>query len=62
MEAAVKMESHNEVVSFDTDGNVVVNKESQMSPKLVARRAIEAHLERKQLEKDLDKYYDFDDL
>ncbi|WP_028292271.1 PA3496 family putative envelope integrity protein [Oceanobacter kriegii] len=62
MDAAVKLDTHEEVVSIDTDGNVVVNKESHMSPKLVARRAIEAHLERKRLEKDLDNYYDFDDL
>tara|TARA_B100001109_G_scaffold104011_1_gene84862 strand:+ start:18471 stop:18899 length:429 start_codon:yes stop_codon:yes gene_type:complete len=61
MEAAVKFESHEEVVSFDQQGNVVVNKESQMSKKLMARRAIEAHLERKRLEKDLDDYY-FDEM
>lgn len=46
-----------ESVSFDTDGNVVVNKEANISKKLIARRAIEAHLERKRLEKDLDAYY-----
>lgn len=57
MEAIAKFESHEEVVSFDQEGNVVVNKESQMSKKLMARRAIEAHLERKRLEKDLDDYY-----
>lgn len=57
MEAAVKFEAHEEVVSFDGKGNVVVNKESQMSKKLMARRAIEAHLERKRLERDLENYY-----
>ncbi len=46
-----------QVVSFDKEGNVVVNKESSASNKLMARRAIEAHLERKTLEKDLDEYY-----
>ena len=46
-----------QVVSFDKEGNVVVNKESSASSKLMARRAIEAHLERKRLEKDLDQYY-----
>jgi hypothetical protein len=57
MEAAIKLENHDEVVSFDQEGNVVVNKETQMSKKLMARRAIEAHLERKRLEKDLEAYY-----
>ena len=57
MEAAIKYESHDEVVSFDQDGKVVVNKEAQMSRKLMARRAVEAHLERKRLEKDLEDYY-----
>ncbi|WP_420589042.1 PA3496 family putative envelope integrity protein [Bacterioplanoides sp.] len=57
MEAAIKFEGHEEVVSFDQNGNVVVNKESQMSKKLMARRAIEAHRERKRLESDLDDYY-----
>ncbi|WP_221793642.1 PA3496 family putative envelope integrity protein [Oceanobacter mangrovi] len=61
MDAAIKFETHEEVVSFDADGKVVVNKESQLSPKLVARRAIEAHLERKKLEKDLSDYYNLDD-
>lgn len=46
-----------QVVSFDKEGNVVVNKESSASNKLMARRAIEAHLERKTLEKDLEEYY-----
>ena len=35
-----------QIVSFDKEGNVVVNKESSASNKLMARRAIEAHLER----------------
>jgi hypothetical protein len=35
---------------------VVVNKKSSASNKLMARRAIEAHLERKSLEKHLDEY------
>ncbi len=46
-----------QVVSFDQEGNVIVNKESSASNKLMARRAIEAHLERKSLEKDLEEYY-----
>lgn len=46
-----------QVVSFDKEGNVVVNKESSASNKLMARRAIEAHLERKTLEKDLTEFY-----
>jgi len=46
-----------QIVSFDKEGNVVVNKESSASNKLMARRAIEAHLERKTLEKDLEEYY-----
>ncbi len=45
-----------QIVSFDKEGNVVVNKESSASNKLMARRAIEAHLERKTLEKDLNEY------
>ncbi len=57
MVAAIKHESHEEVVSFDQEGNVIVNKDSPMSKKLMARRAIEAHLERKRLEKDLESYY-----
>lgn len=56
MEAA-KVNAHDEVVSFDQEGNVVVNKEALISKKLMARRAIEAHLERKQLERDLEEYY-----
>ena len=46
-----------EIVTFDTNGNVVVNKETSASKKLMARRAIEAHLERKRLEKDLEAFY-----
>lgn len=61
MEAAIRFEAHEEVVSFDQEGKVIVNKDSQMSKKLMARRAIEAHLERKRLERDLDQYY-FDEL
>lgn len=49
--------STEQIVSFDTEGNVVVNKKTSASKKLMARRAIEAHLERKRLEKDLEKYY-----
>ena len=45
-----------EAVSFDQNGNVVVNKETSMSKKLVARRAIEAHLEKNRLEQDLEAY------
>ena len=56
MEAAIKINAHEEVVSFDQKGNVVVNKDSGISKKLVARRAVEAHLERKRLERDLDQY------
>jgi hypothetical protein len=40
---------------------VVVNKKSSASNKLMARRAIEAHLERKSLEKHLHEYC-FDDI
>jgi hypothetical protein len=46
-----------QVVSFDKEGNVVVNKKSSASNKLMARRAIEAHLERKNLEKDLNEFH-----
>ena len=46
-----------ETVSFDENCNVVVNKEAHASKKLISRRAIEAHLERKRLEKDLEAYY-----
>ncbi|MEC8443859.1 MAG: hypothetical protein VXZ05_06610 [Pseudomonadota bacterium] len=56
MEAAKDYTSE-ETVSFDQDGNVVVNKEAHVSKKLMARRAIEAHRERRSLEKDLEAYY-----
>lgn len=56
-----KSEAHQQVVSFDQKGNVVVNKEAQISKKLMARRAIEAHLERKELERDIERYY-FEDV
>lgn len=48
-----------DLVNFDENGNVVVKKHSEASTKLIARRAIEAHLERKSLEID---EYDWDDL
>ena len=48
-----------DLVNFDENGNVVVKKHSEASTKLIARRAIEAHLERKSLE--IDEYY-WDDL
>lgn len=57
MEAiVVESKSNSELVNFDTDGNVIVNKHDEKSAKLVARRAIEAHLERKKLQ--LDDYWD----
>ncbi len=46
-----------DLVNFDSDGNVVVKKHCDASNKLVARRAIEAHLERKQLDNVMDEYY-----
>lgn len=57
MEAAIKLDAHEEIVTFDQEGNVVVNKDAGISKKLMARRAIEAHLERKRLESDLEEYY-----
>lgn len=48
-----------DLVNFDGNGNVVVKKHSEASAKLIARRAIEAHLERKSLEID---EYDWDDV
>ncbi len=57
MSASSKVSAHEEIVSIDQNGNVVVNKESSASKKLMARRAIEAHLESKQLERDLEEYY-----
>lgn len=56
METNTKV-SNEEVVSIDQNGNVVVNKETSVSKKLLARRAIEAHLESKQLEQSLEDYY-----
>lgn len=56
MSSALKFESCEEVVSFDQKGNLVVNKASCMSKKLMARRAIEAHQERKRMESDLEDY------
>ncbi len=58
---ADQFKSHEEVVSFDGQGNVVINRESQQSPKLIARRVIEAHRERRRLERELDEY-DFGDI
>lgn len=46
-----------DLVNFDEKGNVVVKKNTDASSKLVARRAIEAHSERKRLDKDIDEYY-----
>ena len=57
MSASSKVSAHEEIESIDQNGNVVVNKESSASKKLMARRAIEAHLESKQLERDLEEYY-----
>ncbi len=54
---AVKTVDQEESVSIDQEGNLVVNKEANMSKKLIARRAVEAYLEKKQLEKDLESYY-----
>lgn len=61
MEAAetIKDKASAELVNFDTKGNLVVCKKTEASAKLVARRAIEAHLERKQMQ--LDDYWDMDD-
>lgn len=53
--------AHEEIVSFDKNGNLTINKETQSSKKLLARRAIEAHLEKKRFEEDLD-YYLLDDV
>lgn len=55
--ASAKKVNSDETVTFDKNGKVVVNKESTAPKKLMARRAIEAHLERKVLEKDLESYY-----
>lgn len=56
METNTQLNAHDEVISFDQEGNVVVNKEASMSKKLMARRAIEAHLERKRLEREIEQY------
>lgn len=61
MEAAeiIKDQASEELVNFDKKGNIVVCKKTESSAKLVARRAIEAHLERKNMQ--LDDYWDMDD-
>ena len=59
MASAVAHKTQAELVNFDTEGNVIVDKSSDASSKLVARRAIEAHLERKSMH--LDDEWDFDD-
>jgi hypothetical protein len=57
MEAAVvDRKAKTELVNFDKKGNIVVNKRDEKSAKLVARRAIEAHLERKKMQ--LDDYWE----
>ncbi len=48
--------SHEEVVRFDHQGNMVINRNHQQPRKLVARRVIEAHRERRCLERELDEY------
>jgi hypothetical protein len=52
MARTAKHNTQTELVNFDTQGNVVVDKSSDASAKLVARRAIEAHLERKSMHLD----------
>ncbi|OUR64133.1 hypothetical protein A9Q73_09015 [Bermanella sp. 47_1433_sub80_T6] len=59
MATAVAQKTQAQLVNFDTEGNVVVNKTSDASAKLIARRAIEAHLERKSMH--LDDEWDLDD-
>jgi hypothetical protein len=57
MEAAVAVpKAKIELVNFDKKGNIIINKRDDKSAKLVARRAIEAHLERKKMQ--LDDYWD----
>jgi len=58
MEAAeiVKDQASEELVNFDGQGNIIVCKDTEASAKLIARRAIEAHLERKKMQ--LDDYWD----
>ncbi len=60
MATAVAKKAPKELVNFDTEGNIVVSKSTDASSKLVARRAIEAHLERKNMQLDNDKYWDMD--
>ncbi len=57
MTAKNKSIAYEEIVSFDQDGKMTVNKDAQSSKKLVARRVIEAHLEKKRLEQDFDDYF-----
>lgn len=45
-------------VSFDEEGNIIINKNTDISKKLMARRAIEAYEEKKRLEKELEDYFD----
>ena len=59
MATAVAQKTQAQLVNFDTEGNVVVDKTSDASAKLIARRAIEAHLERKSMH--LDDEWDLDD-
>jgi len=59
MATAVAQKTQSQLVNFDTEGNVVVDKTSDASAKLIARRAIEAHLERKSMH--LDDEWDLDD-
>lgn len=47
---------HEKTVWFDEEGNVVINRDTQQSRKLLARRVIEAHRERRRLERELDEY------
>ena len=56
---AVDKKPKQELVNFDTKGNIIISKDSEASAKLIARRAIEAHLERKNMQ--LDDYWDLDD-
>ena len=48
-------------ITFNTEGEVVINEQTSASKKLTARRAIEAYKERKQLEQYLNDYYFSDD-
>lgn len=51
--------TYEETVSFDQQGNIIVNKDCHASKKLVARRAIEAIQERRRIERAMETY-DFD--